>query len=200
MLLKKVLIFWVMAVLVMAVNTAPANADNVIELLKAAEKNYTAKQYGKALDDLEWIRNEIAGLHIEEMKKLLPDELEGMTGKDIEGGATFGLHSVSKNFDGDDRGQSVKITLSSSKSGQGGANLGAIMGMAAAYGGKQSKMVIQQGYRGQFSIERETRGRLLFTLDGGGMVTIETNGWTDESMAKKAAEKLDLTRIDAVLR
>ncbi len=198
--LSKVLIGLAMAALIMSFNADRAWADNVVELLKSAQQNYSAGQYGRALDDLEWVRNEIAGLHIEEMRQQLPGEVEGMAGDEGEGSAAFGLHSASRNYRGDDRSQTVKITLSSSRSGQGGPGLGALMGMAAAFGGGQSRMVVQQGYRGQFSIERETRGRLVFNLDGGGTVIIETNGWTDESMAKKAAEKLDLKKIDAILR
>jgi|GEM_PF-3069916 len=198
--LKRVLIGWAMIALVMSVNADRVWADNVVELLESAQQNYNAGQYGRALDDLEWVRNEIAGLHIEEMRQQLPAEVEGMAGDEGGGGAAFGLHSVSRNYQGDDRSQTVKISLASSRAGQGGANIGALMGMAAAFGGKQSKMVVQQGYRGQFTIERETRGKLVFSLDGGGTVIIETNGWTDESMAKKAAEKLDLKKIDAILR
>jgi hypothetical protein len=41
---------------------------------------------------------------------------------------------------------------------------------------------------------------LIFTLNGGGLVTIETNGFGDESMAKKAATQLKLAQIDEVLK
>jgi hypothetical protein len=197
--LKQVLTGWVLTAAIMTIVPGMVWADNVTELLKSAEKNYAAKEYGKALEDLEWIRNEIAGLQIQEMKTLLPDQLDGMVGEETDGSAMFGLHSVSKNYYTEDYEKSVKITLASGKTGQ-GMGLGALMGMAAAYGGRQSKMVMQQGYRGQFSLEGDSNGRLIFNLNGGGLVTVETSGYPDETMAKNAAGKLDLAKIDAILK
>jgi len=202
--IQPVIIGMVVAALVICLSPGSVRGDNVIELLKSAERNYNAQNYIKALEDLDWIRNEISSLQVGVMKELLPDDLEGMIGEDIEGTAMLGMHSVSRRFRGDDGAQSVTITLNSSKSGTGGPGLGAFMGMAAAFAGmdpgRESKMVIQDGYRGQFTLETaRKKGMLTFNLDRGGMVIIETNGYADESMARKAAGKLDLTKINESL-
>ncbi|MBN1880299.1 hypothetical protein JW823_09340 [bacterium] len=183
----------------------PVSADNVTDLMKSAEQNYSAGKYSKALEDLDWVRTEIANLQLQEMKKFLPEEIDGMKGEDSEGGAIFGMHSVSKYYPSEDGEKSVKITIASGKSSQGGAGLGAIMGMAAAFGAmdasKQSKMVVEQGYKGNFALDPETKeGTLIINLNGGAMVNVETAGFGDESMAKKALSKLDLAKIDESLK
>lgn len=180
-------------------------ADNVTDLMKSAEQNYAAGKYSKALQDLDWIRTEISNLQLQEMKKMLPEDVDGMKGEDSEGGAIFGMQSVSKYYPSEDGSKSVKISIASGKTGQGGAGLGAIMGMAAAFGAmdasKQSKVVVEQGYKGTFSLDPQTNeGTLVLNLNGGAMVNIETEGYTDETMAKKAAAKLDLTKIDEYLK
>jgi len=184
------------------VASGPVAADNVTELLKSASQNYEAKKYSKALEDMEWARREIANLQLQELKKLLPEELDGMKGQDGDAGAILGIHAVSREYYSEDGSKSVKITLASGKSSQGGAGLGAIMGMAAAFGAmdgnRQSKMIIEQGYKGQFSLDpNTTEGMLLFNLNGGSMINIETDGYPDEKMAEKAAKALDIAKIEA---
>jgi hypothetical protein len=180
-------------------------ADDVVDLIKSAEKNYNAKQYKKALEDLEWVRKEIAKLQLQEMKKLLPEEIDGMKGSDSDGGAVFGLHTVSREYRDNDGNRVVTINVMSAAGGEAGGELGAIMGMAAAFGtmdsSQESKMIIEKGYRGNFSLDTDTQeGTLVFSLSGGAMVQIETFGCKDESMAKKAASKLDLPKIEEALK
>ena len=175
-------------------------ADYFAELMKSAEQNYNSGKYSKALEDLEWVSREIGILHLQEMKKLLPEKLDGMTGTDGDGGAIFGIHSVSKDYSSADGEKSVTITLTSGKSSQAGGGLGAFMGMAAAMGamdsGNQSKMIIVQGHKGQFSLDSDSKdGTLMFNLDGGSMINIETSGYADEKMAEKAANALDFDKI-----
>jgi len=176
-------------------------ADNVSELMQSAEQNYNAKKYAKALEDLEWARKEIANLQLQEMKKLLPDELDGMKGQDADGGAIFGIHSVSRNYSNADGSKTVTITLASGNSSQASGGFGALMGMAAAFGAMDastdSKMVISKGYKGQFNLDKNSNtGNLIFNLNGGSMINIETNGYTDSTMAEKAAKTLDIAKIE----
>lgn len=176
-------------------------ADNVTELMKSAEQNYSAKKYAKALEDLEWARKEIANLQLQAMKKFLPDELDGMKGQDADGGAIFGIHSVSKRYASADGNKSVTITLAAGTTGQASGGLGALMGMAAAFGamdaGTDSKMVVAKGYKGQFNLDKNTNeGTLIFNLSDGAMINIETDGYTDSTMAEKAAKTLDIPKIE----
>ena len=182
--------------------TGIVQADNVSELLKSAKQNYEAGKYSKALEDLEWAKTEISNLHLQAMKKLLPEELEGMKGMDGDGGAIFGIQAVSKEYHSADGSKSVTITLASGQSSKAGGGLGALMGMAAAMGAmdanRNSKMIIEQGYKGQFSVDPNTmEGTLLFNLNGGSMINIETSGYADAEMAQKAAKKLDIAKIEA---
>jgi hypothetical protein len=180
-------------------------ADNFIEFLKSAEQNYKAEKYTKALKDLEWARKEITGKQLEEMRKFLPDEIDGIKGESDDSSAVMGLHSVSKVYRDLNTGNNVKIEIMKGSSGDGATGLGAIIGMAAAMGtmdqGGQSKTIVQKGYRGTFSMNSEiNEGQLIFSLDGGSIVTIETRGYPDETMAKKTAEKLDLATIEEKMK
>ncbi|PID77757.1 MAG: hypothetical protein CSB21_03925 [Deltaproteobacteria bacterium] len=179
----------------------PLFADNVKALMKSAERNYNAKNYSKALADLEWIRKEITNLQLQSMKKLLPSEIAGMKGVDADGGAVLGIHAVTRNYINSDRSRSVSISISSGKSSQAGQGLGAIMGMAASFGamnaGTRSKMIISKGYRGQFSMDGNNTGTLIFNLNGGTVINIETRGFLDSSMAEKAANALNISKIEA---
>jgi hypothetical protein len=180
-------------------------ADNVTEFLNSAEQNYKAQKYSRALRDLEWARKEIAALQLEEMKGFLPDSIDGMKGEGDDSTAIMGMHSVSKIYRDMDTGNNVKIEIMKGSSGDGGSGLGAIFGMAAAMGamdsGGQSKTIVQKGYRGTFTLNPDiNEGKLMFNLEGGSMVSIETRGYPDETMAKKAAEKLDLVTIEEKLK
>lgn len=199
-------ITWVLAIVFFgSLGTRLVYADDIVDLIKSAEQNYNAGQYKKALEDLEWVRKEIAKLQLQEMKKFLPEEIDGMKGSDSDGGAAFGLHSVSREYRDNDGNRVVTINVISAAGGEAGGGLGAFMGMAAAFGAldtsKESKMIVEKGYRGNFSRDPETQeGTLIFSLSGGAMVQIETFGCKDESMAKKAAEKLDLPKIEEALK
>ncbi|MBN1296234.1 hypothetical protein JXA80_05600 [bacterium] len=200
--MKKLLSVVLMSACVVALAAGPVLADNVNDLLKSADANYEAKKYAKALEDLEWARKEIANLQLQEMKKLLPEVVDGMKGQDGDGGSIFGINAVSREYRSEDGEKSVTITLASGKSSQGGAGLGAIMGMAAAMGAmdasRQSKMIIHQGYKGQWSLDPETKeGMLVFNLNGGSMINIETEGYDDEKVAEQAAKSLDIEKIEA---
>ncbi len=180
-------------------------ADNVTEFLSSAEQNYKAQRYSRALRDLEWARKEIAGLQLEEMKGFLPDEIDGMQGRDDDSTAMMGMHMVSKTYRDQDTGNSVKVEIMKGASGDADGGIAAILGMAAAMGAmdpsRQSKTIVQKGYRGTFSLDpNNNEGKLIFNLEGGSIVSIETRGYPDETMAKKAAEKLDLASIEEKLK
>lgn len=180
-------------------------ADNVVEFLHSTEENYKAQKYSRALADLEWAKKEIVSLQLEEMKGFLPDEIEGTQGQDDDSGAMMGLHTVGKTYRDPNSGRSVSIEIMKGTTGDAGTGLGAIFGMAMAMGGmdpsKPAKTIVQKGYRGTFSMDANSdEGTLIFNLDGGSRVTITTQGYPDESMAKKAAEKLDLITIEEKLR
>ena len=178
-------------------------ADDVVDLIKSVEQNYAAKKYKKALEDLEWVKGEIARLQLQEMKNLLPTEIDGMKGEDGDGGALFGLHSVSRDYRTNDGNKKVSINLMAA--GESGGGLGALFGLAAAFGAmdtsKESKMITEKGYRGNFTLDPDNlEGTLMFNLSGGSMVQIQTFGYSDENMARKTAEKLDLPQIEDALK
>jgi len=180
-------------------------ADNVLEFLNSTEQNYKAQRYSRALADLEWARKEIVSLQLDEMKGFLPDEIEGVRGRDDDSGAIIGLHTVGKTYRDPNSGHSTSIEIMKGATGDAGTGLGAIFGMAMAMGGmdpsKPAKTIVQKGYRGTFSMDADSdKGTLIFNLDGGSRVTITTQGYPDETMAKKAADKLDLVTIEDALR
>ncbi|MBN1355184.1 hypothetical protein JXA40_02825 [bacterium] len=194
--------FWVtfiMLVLPATLLCGPADADTVNDLLKSAGENYDAKKYMKALEDLDWAKQELSNMHLQIVKNLLPESISGYETRDIDGSAVFGMHNVSRQYNQGD--QSIKITIAGGGSGQGGPGLSAIMGMASKFqamdAGTQSNMILVNGRKGRFNLETATNsGTLTFELSNNVYVTVETEGFTDSSEAKKAAEKLDFEAIE----
>ncbi len=181
---------------------ATAQADDVTTLLESAQDNYSAKRYSKALEDLDWARKEIVSLHLKGMKNLFPESIDGMKGMANEGGEVLGVRGISRVYSGTDGQHRVTISLMGGESASGGAGLGALMGMAAAFGameaGSNAKLVIAKGYKGQFIQDpMNGMGTLTFTLSGGKALTIETMGYPDASMAEKVAKMLDIAKIEA---
>ncbi|PIE41750.1 MAG: hypothetical protein CSA49_01975 [Gammaproteobacteria bacterium] len=176
-------------------------ADNVTDLIKSVEKNYLSHKYSKALEDLEWVRKEISNQHLKSMSSFFPDEIDGMTGKDVDAGAAMGVRGVSKLYAGDDREHSITISLISGGNAPVGNGLSALMSMASSLemmgGGSHSKVVVQKGYRGQFIQQSgERTGTLTFNLSGGKMIIIETIGYTGSAEAEKVAKQLDIAKIE----
>ncbi|PID74264.1 MAG: hypothetical protein CSB32_01675 [Desulfobacterales bacterium] len=175
--------------------------DDVTMLIQSAEKNYAARKYAKAIEDLEWAKKGVINRQLDSMKSLFPAEIDGIKGVDAEGGSLLGMKGTSRKYNSTD-GKSVVISF---VSGQGTAvsnGLGALMKMAeslnALDGGVASKLVIEKGYKGQFVSDGEMSGTLTFTLSGGRMVTIMTKGYKGAAMAEKVARTLDLARIEDV--
>ncbi len=194
---------WISKCLIMvAISSAlsiVAHADNVEELLKSVSDNYKAKNYQKALEDLDWIKKEISGLQMEIIKTLLPQSIPGYETQEIDGGAAFGIQNVSRQYIKDEK--RIQISISGGQTSGTTAGLGALMGMAAAMGamdaGVQSNMVIVQGRKGQFNLESEDQhGTLIFNLNNNAFVSIETWGFGTSDEAKAAAEKLDMDKIE----
>ncbi len=179
-----------------------AQADDVTTLIRSAEENYAAKNYSKALDDLDWARKEIVNQHLKSMKNLLPDEIDGMKGRDTEGGAVLGVRGIGKEYKSADGKRRVTINLIAGGGSSAGKGLGALMEMAASLGaldaGMNSKVVIEKGYKGQFLKDQSNNsGILTFNLNGGKMLKIETIGYPDSSMAEKVVTQLDIAKIEA---
>ncbi|MBN1551292.1 hypothetical protein JW979_07480 [bacterium] len=174
-------------------------ADQVEDLLKSATENYQAKKYMKALEDIDWAQREISNMHMQVVQALLPESFPGYETNSIDGGAMFGVNSVGREYQKEN--QSIKITITGSQAGQAGMGLGAIMGMAAAFqsqeAGTKSKMIMCKGRKGQFNLDTESNtGTLTYTLNNNAFITIETEGFADESGAQMAAEKLDFDAIE----
>ncbi len=197
----KVIISIVAVIVSLALITPPACADNVEDLLQSATQNYKSENYAKALEDLNWAKQEITNKHMEVVKTLLPESLPGYETRESDSGAAFGMQNVSREYIKENH--RIKISISGGETGQGGAGLGALMGMAAAFqtmdGNTKSNLVIVNGQKGQFNLETSNNhGTLTLTVNSKVFITVETWGFTDSDEAKKAAEKLNFVRIQEI--
>jgi hypothetical protein len=197
--MKTCLVVSVVLFSVIGLISLPVQADTVDDLMKSAADNYKAQKYMKALEDLDWAKQEISNLHIQIVKKLLPESMSGYQIREVDGAAMFGMHSVSREYFTDDK--DIKITIAGGKAGQGGSGLSALMGMASKFqsmdAGTESSMVVVHGRKGRFNLETvNNSGNLTFELNNDVYVSVETNGFTSSVEAKKAAEKLDFDAIE----
>ncbi len=198
--MKKILLQTIIAGCFSFLIVSTAQADDVTTLLQSAQDNYNAKRYSKALEDLDWARKEIVSQHLKGIKDLFPESIDGMQGVENESGEVLGFRGISKTYT--DGQHTVNLNLMGGQSASGAQGLGALMGMAAAFGamesGANTKLVIAKGYKGQFVQEpMGDSGMLTFTLNGGKTLTIETIGYKDAAMAEKVAQMLDLAKIEA---
>lgn len=175
------------------------SADNVQDLMKSAQDNYSAKKYAKALEDIDWAKQEITKLHLQAIKALLPQSITGYTSKDDSNDSALGIHEVSREFVKNT--QRIKITVLGGNFGQ-NAGIGAIMGMAAAMqamgGDAQSEMISVKGRKGRFNKDSsdDKHGTLTFALNNNITLMIETWEIQGSGEAKKAAELIDYDAIE----
>ncbi len=191
-------VFWVLSLIILPLSIT-VHADNVQDLMKSAQDNYTAKKYAKALEDIEWAKQEITKLHLQTIKSLLPATIPGYTSTDNANDSALGIHEVSREFTKDS--QKIKITVLGGNLGQ-NAGIGAIMGMAAAMqamgGDTQSEMVTVKGRKGRFNMDTsdDKHGTLTFALNNNITLMIETWNIQGAGEAKKAAELIDYDAIE----
>lgn len=125
---KRVILLVLGGIILSSLISSRVFADDIVDLIKSAEQNYTAKKYKKALEDLEWVKTEIGRLQLQEMKSLLPTEIDGMKGEDGDGGALFGLHSVTRDYKDGDGNKKVSINLLAAAAGESGGGLEPCLG------------------------------------------------------------------------
>jgi hypothetical protein len=173
-------------------------ADTVNDLLDSARKNYEAKHYYKAIEDLEWAKKEMTNLHLQRLKTYLPEKVAGYSFTD-SGGDVIGFKGLEREYKQESSSNTVKINLITGSAAAGTAGLGALLNMAnlAAGMNPNATMVQAKGRKGNLVYEQDSSEAVLsFSLPNNVSLMITTNGFTSGDEAKKFADLIDFDGLE----
>lgn len=181
--------------------TAGLQAEEELDKIFAkVNELVAAKNYPKALEELNWAKNAVNKKHTEQMKSYLPDELGGFKGDKLEVNSALGMTNLERNYKSGNANVKVSLMGSSKNSGMGGiANMGRLAAMMGGQGSGQEAMRID-GKTASMNVSG-SRTELSVFLDSGGILKLETRKANDAAKAqlKKMAEEMKLTQLDQYL-
>ncbi len=186
--------------LVCALGATPVVAEEVKTIL---EKVMTLEKEGKyqaALNELKWAQNELVKKNNEQIGKLLPAELAGLKGGEVEFNGALGMVNIEKQYTkGEDLSVKVSIT-SSATGGEGLAGLAALGSMAAMFGQQSSG---NETYRidGMTATLSKDSGNpdLTIFLTGGPILKLEMTNGSDAAVLKQMADGLGVKKLSDAL-
>lgn len=183
--------------------TPAAKAENLDDIFKKVNKYVEENNFPKALEELDWAKNEINKMHGTKLETFFPDQLAGFTGDKFKSSQALGISQIERTYRKSGAGN-VKVSLMGG-SGQGGGALGGI----AAFGRMAAMMGSQPGQEkiridGKTAVLEEKdnykRAELTVFLDSGSMIKFEMSNSSNGSDLKKMAEDLKINDLDNYLR
>lgn len=186
--------------LVCALGTTPVFAEDVKTIL---EKVMTLEKEGKyqaALNELKWAQTELVKKNNEQIGKLLPAELAGLKGGEVEFNGALGMVNIEKQYSkGEDLAVKVSIT-SSASGGEGLAGLAALGSMAAMFGqqGSGQETFRVEGMTATLSKDAGNPDLTIF-LTGGPILKLEMTNGSDTTVLKQMAEGLGVKKLSDAL-
>jgi len=172
--------------------------ENIDEIFKQVKSFVEAENYTKALEELQWAKNEIEKRHGKKIESFFPASLEGFTGGSVESTNMMGISNIERTYTHSD-GKRVKVSI---LGGSAGGGLGAFGQMAAMMGGAQGQNSFRLGGKTANLSENEQRNSAELTvgLDGGSMLKFEMNGSSDGALLRKMAQEFDVNALDNYMR
>lgn len=183
----------------------PAVAEDLNSILKNVTQQVEKKNFPKALEELAWAEKEIQKMHTNRLQTLLPNEVIGYRGSEIESNSALGFSALERTYS--KGGNEIRLSLASTKGGADAGGLGGLGGLAAL--GRMAAMMGNQPGQETFRISGLTAtqishpgggGELSVFLDSGAIVKLEANEAADFKNLRPFAEAINLGALDSYLR
>ncbi len=189
-------------VVVMLLLPSASRGEDPAELIDSAKSFLDQGKYSKAIEDLQWALREIRRLQIGEMRKFLPESVDGYSVEDTDDDAAaaamfnINLMESGRRYNANRGDESVELKIMSGDFG--GAGLGSMMKMAQMFGAEQGELIRVKGYKCTVEWESEsTNGKLTAVLDNDMQVTVDVTGG-EKATLKKFAELVDFEGLEDI--
>lgn len=187
--------------LCLLVSASTALAEDLDTIFAKVKTLSEAGNYTKAMEELGWAQKELQKKHFARLESLLPNEVAGFKGGEVQSQSAVGITSVERSYS--KGAESVKLSLA------GGAGGGGALGGFAALGRMAGMMGTQPGVD-TFRIEgrtanlqvRNNRAELTVFLESGSFLKLEQRNTSKGDTVKSLAEamKSDIVALDAYLK
>ena len=182
--------------LTMAAPVLAEDLKTILDKVMALEKE---GNYQKALDELGWAKKELEKKNSEQLVKLFPDELGGLKGEKAEVNSALGFTNIERNYSND--ATEVKVSITGTGGAAGGLGGLAAFGQMAAMMGAQSGQDVFRIDGMTASMEGEgSNSKLSVFLSGGSILMFDMVRGKDDSILKKMAETIGVSKIDNKLK
>lgn len=174
---------------------APATAEDLNEILKRVNELVAEKKYTKALEELSWAKKEIEAMNSGALTELLPKEVKGFAGGEVEANNALGISNLARTYTRAADGASLRLSLMGGTAG--GEGLGGLMQF-----GKMAAMMApkQNAFRVKGRTAMVENNEITIFLDSGSMLKLEPVENVDMATLKSVAEALDVDAIDTYLK
>ena len=153
---------------------APAVAQDV-DTCDTVTRYVNRGDYPKALEELTWCQRAIQELHYAKISELLEQEAGGFSPGEASYDAAMGLSAVTIEYARGDAYVKLIVTSGSGGASAASTGLGALAGLASAFGVSSSdtKQVRVAGLTGSLEQKGDDQVELILTMDGGVILTWE---------------------------
>lgn len=157
------------------------SSENFNQNLARVKELKEQGKYTQAITELSWVSNQLQKLHIEQLKKYFPADVEGMTAGQFKSGNALGLVTLERMYT-NKSGSQMKVILTGSSATKGAASgMGALANFAQMAAmmdqGTDSEVVRIHGTRANIK-QKGKRMELSMPLSGGMLFKIEQSGGT----------------------
>jgi len=181
-------------------------ADEVNQIFSKVNEYIAQKNYPKALEELQWAKQEIEKMNTGQLKSFFPDQLAGFTGGKLETNSALGFTAVERSYTKPGDAAKLKVSLTG---GGGGAGAGALGGLAAF--GKMAAMMGAQengsetvrisGRTAQMTTDDSRKSaELTVFLDSGSILKFEMDNSADSGTLRQLAEAININGLDGYLK
>lgn len=175
-------------------------AEDLNKIFENVNTFIEKKNYTKALEELNWAKNEIGKMHITAIKGFFPDTLAGFTGDKAKSNNVMGMTNVERTYKGT-AGQ-VKVSLVGGTKGGAMGGLAGLGRMAAMMGGQNGQESLRIAGQTATLNTKSSRPELSVFLESGGILKVEgLKGITGDNSAqlKTVAEAIQIAELNKYL-
>lgn len=183
--------------------TASAAAEDLGQIFGRVGQFVAAKNYPKALEELNWAKKEIEKMHVTQVRSFFPDSLSGYKGEKFESNSMLGFTNVERSYR-NSSGNQVKVSMTGGSSGASAAGFGqlAALGSMAAMMGAQSEgnETFRIGGRTANLAAENGNPELTIFLNSGSILKLEMLNGSEKEELRQMAEAIKIDELDNYLR
>lgn len=178
-----------------------ARGEDLNAIFKRVNDLVAAKNYSKAMDELDWAKKEIEKMHMARVEEFFPGSLSGFNGQKFDTNSVLGFTNIERNYVQGKKTVKLSLTGGTGAGGSALAGFAQLGRMAAMMGGSGSGNEALR-IQGRTAMMESVAGSASVTviLDSGSFLKLESKDEVTSEQLKSMVDGIKIDELDTYLK